>query len=433
MISDATLRRCGWSARTVALWGDAIRAIAIGVVLGLATALVYLDVRLLSSVATHGMYRDFGGFYAQAQRAIDGLDPYAPVTPPGGSELKAFRNLNPPHFHLLMMPFGLVPAAAAFGAWIALSVGALIVSLRITLRALRMHADYRTVVWSTILLAAAGPTLAQLATGQVAWMLALPVTAAWACARRGEWTRGGLLLGIAASFKPFLWIFLPYLVLRRRWRAAGAALAGAVALWMAGLVAFGVSAWFGYLNALGSITWAAYIINGSIYGFLERLVYGAGGNWPLAPLPALDTVSVFWGWAALSGAVGAATAWRLSRGPDQDVDRDFLVVLTACLLISPLGWSYYLILLVGPLIAVGRAGEVRNPLFLAAIGVQFIWPDALQAGQPHGLATLTIGSALFWSLLTLWGVALYRGPFRSALRRAPRSGGDWEEEAGCGA
>lgn len=419
MISDATLRRYGWSARTVALWGDAIRAIAIAVALGTATALVYLDVRLLSSVATHGKYRDFGGFYAQAQRAIDGLDPYAPVTPPGGTELKAFRNLNPPHFHLVMMPFGLVPAAAAFSAWIALSVGALVVSLRTTFRALRMHVDYRTMVWSTILLAAAGPTLAQLATGQVAWILALPVTAAWACARHGEWTRGGLLLGVAASFKPFLWIFLPYFLLRRQWWAAGAALAGAVALGVTGLVAFGVSAWFDYLDALGSITWAAYIINGSIYGFLERLVSGAGGNWPLAPMPVLETLSVFWGWTALSCVVGGATAWQLWRRSDRNVDWDFFVVLTASLLISPLGWSYYLILLVGPLIALGRAGGIRNPIFIIAIGVQFIWPDALQAGQPNGLATLTIGSALFWSLLTLWGIATFGGWPHRAPQPAP--------------
>src|SRR5206468_6687846 len=107
-----------------------------------------------------------------------------------------------------------------------------------------------------------------LLTGQLSLLLLLPITPALVEARRGRWTHAGVYLGLALSVKPFLLIFMPYLVFRRQFRAAAATGVAASLCFVAGLLVFGVEAHWSWLRTLASVasveTWAA--MNASIFG-----------------------------------------------------------------------------------------------------------------------------------------------------------------------
>jgi hypothetical protein len=94
------------------------------------------------------------------------------------------------------------------------------------------------------------------------------------------------------------------------------------------------------------------------------------------------------------------------------------LLLLAALLVSPLGWTYYWWLALGPMVAVvatwwkrdargerspgSRAGRWRRALLLVAVP-GLIWPlPATIAFQPSAWATVLPGSAYFWATLALW-------------------------------
>jgi hypothetical protein len=115
-------------------------------------------------------------------------------------------------------------------------------------------------------------------------------------------------------------------------------------------------------------------------------------------------------------AVATLAAVRFDR--TTSVDRAFAILLFAALLISPLGWIYYLWLAIGPVAAlviawsretardrhgpgVGVARWRRRLLVLAVPGL--VWPHfATFLFQPHAWATPLVASAYFWSIAALW-------------------------------
>ena len=58
-------------------------------------------------------------------------------------------------------------------------------------------------------------------TGNIALLLMLLITLGLADARHGRWGKAGSWLGLALSIKPFLLIFVPYLVLKGAARRRG--------------------------------------------------------------------------------------------------------------------------------------------------------------------------------------------------------------------
>jgi hypothetical protein len=339
------------------------------------------------------------------------------VVKPGASGADEHaRNLNPPHFHLLMRPFTWFSPPVAFGLWLALGIAALAASLSLTYRTLGLRLSPAGAALAVVAILAAAPTIAVLLTGQFAWMLALAVTWAWMRARSARWIAAAAALGVAASLKPFLGLFLPYLLLHRRWAAAAAFTGTAAGSYVAGVAAFGTAAAAGHVASFGSISWASNVLNGSAYGVLQRAAHGAAGKWDVVPVAAATHLPIALVWVALSMVILAVTfravrPLRVGAG----VDRDFLLLIAAGLLVSPLGWSYYFWLLVAPLVAMAsryRWWRLDSPsAALACVALAgCLWPpEMLDLGQPAGWATISIGSIYFWALAAIWGAAAAAG------------------------
>jgi hypothetical protein len=268
----------------------------------------------------------------------------------------------------------------------------------------------------------------------MSFLLLLPVTLAWAAARRGRWTRAGLYLGLAISVKLFLLIFIPYFLLRRRLRAAAASGTAAAACFVAGALVLGPGSYSSWLTQLASVDWAWRSPNASVLGILSRSLNENPHFSPLAVAPEL----ILPVWLSVFAIVGGLTlvAVTFDRAGSA-VDRAFALLLSAALLISPLGWVYYLWLGLGPMAAralewrnSAAVGTARGPerfLFLAIPGL--VWPHfATFAFQPHAWATLLPASAYFWSMAALWCAAMLdRGAVNLRPTRLPdadRQGSD---------
>lgn len=400
---------------------------------------------------------DFGRMYTSAAQFVDGQDMYA-WTQAAPAHLEEdyiidLYNMNPPHFHLLLLPLTLLPSADyAFVAWWALSglclfhAGKWIVSeIGVQLTSSQRQ---KTVV---LLLAFCG-TAAMIYTAQLSFVLLVPITLMWRAARRQRWGRAGALLGLLISVKPFLAVLLAYLCWRRRWRAAGSCLATIILAFAVGLAVFG---WVNHVSWYQRLAiaegWAWLPMNASLMGMLTRLF--AESIW-YVPLMCLSAGTIWLMWLGIGGIVGVMTLAATSGGDSaEDVDHDFALLLAASVLLCPLGWVYYLWLMLPPFAAVfHRLSAAGRPLLavggpswrrglLAVVLIALLWPPVLtRLGQPEALgarrastlppvgagwpfppqaiATFLIGNVYFWGLLGLW-TALTASAFalKNNLRR----------------
>ncbi|MES1256317.1 MAG: glycosyltransferase family 87 protein [Acidobacteriota bacterium] len=381
------------------------------------TAALCWNTLLADAMAGRLHMNDFGKFYYSARAFLDGQDMYAPSPATDLRFEKApglqLLNMNPPHFHLVLLPLARLAPESALTIWMAANLMALVLSLQLIARELR-------IVWTPerLLLVGLGASIfsgtqAFFGTGQLSLLLLLAVTVAWIQARRGQWVTTAIWLGAAMSVKPFLAIFLPYWLGTRRFRALGAALLAAAACFGIGLVVFGVRAYAGWYAALrqsGDWAWAA--MNASTFGLFRRVFSDTPYYAPAVLAPGL-----LWAWIVPAGLIGVLSLWLAVTDTTREAtDRAFCLLLVAAHLVSPLGWVYYMWLPAGPataLIVREMSGHERG---LAAKGLAAVtiagccWPITWgYLFQPHAWATVWVGSMYFWSALAGWGWLLLDG------------------------
>ena len=251
-------------------------------------------------------------------------------------------------------------------------------------------------------------------TGELTYFLLLPVTLGWRAARHRRWGAAGVWLGACASVKLFLLLFLPWLVLQRRWRAAAAFVCTIAVMVGLGAVLFGIDSYWQWRKTLAMVGWWGLPMNASLAGVVHR-VWTTGA------------ASAQW-LAAIGGLVGdpdhLGSAFGIPQDGPRHVDIGVAAILLAALLASPLGWAYYVPLLLGPLLgclagalARSRAGR-RWWVPVAIAGVMLFVPDEV-LGEWHGVAWQagTVGSLYFWALVLLgrsrWPVASDAGHGRA--------------------
>ncbi len=364
---------------------------------------------------------DFGKFYYSAVDWLKGGRMYGPspatLLQLDGGRLQHFWNLNPPHFHIFLLPLALLPPIPAMALWGVANLACLVLSWILVAKEIRFDLRgpwrWRLAVIGALTFAGTGATLL---TGQLTFLLLIIVTICWLNARRGRWSRAGLFLGVALSLKPFLLVFVPYLALKRQFRALSMCALTVALCFGTGLLVFGPDVHLDWLRAIAASsdwTWAG--MNASVLGFLSRCLTPGPHFSPLAVAPWL--VQPIWILAA--GVIFILTiATSLLDPRTCSVDRDFALMLLAALLISPLGWVYYLWLPLGPFIGILvsswqagtgerfaiRSGPTawRNRLFWAGLIALTIPPPVVDLIEHNPWATASLGSSYFWGALVLW-------------------------------
>jgi hypothetical protein len=291
---------------------------------------------------------DFDRLCGRPTPLMSPLEDNPDLTGPSLAALKPclHPNLNPPFFGVLTRPLGYLDPGTAWWVWGVLSLLSFGAALWLI-----WHADSRLPPpWYAPALFVIGafayfPVSANFLYGQMGFFIFLPITLSWRALRAGREQAGGAWLGLAVGLKPFTGLLLPLLLLNGRWRATLAA-AGSLALnLIAGGLAGGFDAYVEYTRALGSVTWFGASWNASFQGFFMRILGGAE-NTPWMDLPWLAMgLTVCFNLTVI--AILAWLAWRSRRQhPEFSADLVFATALPAMLLVSPLGWLYYMPVLI---------------------------------------------------------------------------------------
>ena len=386
---------------------------------GYAIVLLLVYNYVLLRTAASFSWNDFGKFYYATLNWRSGLSMYAPTVAtslPVSTGLRLqFLDMNPPHFHLLLLPLVTLPIGTAARVWLVLNAVSALTAIVMVVRELKL----RVPIWQWMPLAVIGllsvATNSNAVTAQCTGVLMLPMTAAWLAARRQQWVTCGVWLGVVIGVKPFLGLFLPVLALRGQWRATvSACLAGLVSS-AVGVAVFGWSSYVEWIGALRSVSWVWGFMNGSIQALLAR---------SLAPSPAF-TPAVAASWLIIPvWIIGSAVVAVVSyRATTRSLDHMFSVTILAALLISPLGWTYYLWLAMPSLLSLWRTG----PSWPTWVGLALLCvPLPLGTfGQPYWLATVTLASAYSWGLLFLW-LGLVMRPQSEAASAISTDASEWD-------
>ena len=286
------------------------------------------------------------------------------------------------------------------------------------------------------------PVRETLGLGQVNLYLAALVLMDVAALRRGS-RFAGLGIGLAAAVKLTPGLFIPYLAITGRWRAAGVATGaflGAAAVAFALSPATSVQFWTRTLFQTSRVGPTGAVANQSILGLLTRLAA------PHRPDTALTVVVLG---AVL--VVGLTRARSAHRQGDEIVGCT-LTGLTACLL-SPISWTHHLYWIVPAElvladIAAGTAAHVRRrslardrPRLIAAaaavaatvvflvFALTVVWYFASPAGDMRGHGPVAVLGADAYALVLLGLLVLL--PARRAVPRSAGTAGDRRVER-CG-
>ncbi|HEV3379372.1 MAG TPA: glycosyltransferase family 87 protein [Trebonia sp.] len=286
----------------------------------------------------------------------------------------------------------------------AVNLVALVAACWFTMKALG-YSSRSVLAGGALLGAAAGlltePVFRTIYLGQINVVLMLMVI--WDLtppANAGRWRRwcGGFLTGVAAGIKLVPLIFLPYLLITRRFREAAGTIAGFVATVVAGFIVIprdSADFWFhGLFIQDGRTGFAGWGGNQSLHGLVTRLA----GSINAGTLPWLAACVV----VTVAGLLAAAVLHRSGHG--------MLGLLTAALLgllDSPISWDHHWVWVVPGMMVAGhyavvawRSGLRARAAGCAAAGVAlllvfFPWPGWLWGLQTSGPGNFTWG--LIWA------------------------------------
>lgn len=335
---------------------------------GLACVALALSSVALANYVQHGRELDFWCFYAEGRAWLDGQPLYA------GTFGKL--NLNSPALTVLLFaPLALLPYPVTQALWMLACLSALWLSVRLIGRELEMP-------WSSTLTLGAMLVLTHgafqtIAVGQLAFVLVYPCTRAWVCYRRGELVTAGAWLAPAIVAKPPL-ALMALLLAVPTWLTAGVLSAG---LSLLTLPLTGMQAWRDWLRIGSGVNWLPDTFNASLWGVVARW---QGGDTPVNVSglePSLTALVV------LTGLGLAILTVRQT-----DTDRRFLCAGLWSVLLSPLGWAYYVLVVAGPAAALWAGSRLALASYVLLV---------LPMGMDRGLGPV-VGSVFCWGVLGLW-------------------------------
>lgn len=316
---------------------------------------------------------DFLSFWQAGRTVLHGQSPYPLLgaLPAVADRLTFEPFVYPPPAAYWMVPLAILPFALAKTIFLVLNLGSIVVALRLLgVRDWRCHAA----VFASV------PVVAGASLGTFSPCLLLGAAAAWRYRDRA--LRVALLVAALVVAKLFLWPLWLWLVYTRRFAAAALSAIVGVTVTIAAWWGIGFAGLHDYPRVLSRLTELVGTNSYSSYA----LLHGGGLSGATAQR------FVF----AAGALLGGLAALRL-RAVRRD-ERSFVAALGLALLLTPILWPHYLVLLYVPVSLLRRT---FSPLWLLPL---LIWFDghAWSYGEPARILPFLILCAI---------------PFVLALRR----------------
>jgi alpha-1,2-mannosyltransferase len=275
---------------------------------------------------------------------------------------------------ILMVPFGALPWKVAVVAFSLTVMAAAVLTLRVL--GIRDWRCYAAALGSL-------PGVTAVTAGTLSWPLALCAALAWRYRDRRFVVAGAIALAVVT--KLFLWPLVIWLIATRRMRTAATTIALAITVVIASWAVIGFAGMLSYPHHLGTIQGFEQEKGYSLFPLLRGL--GLSTGWTRVVLLALTVV--------LIGVIVKA-----GRGRDGE-RRAFCLAVGAALLLSPIMWPHYLVLLFVILALFRRA-------FCAAWAVPLLYwvlPYLVVPGSHSHVWSILIAALI---TLVMWSSTLAR-------------------------
>lgn len=319
--------------------------------------------------------------------------------------------VNLPIVAVIFTPLAALSQRAA--VWLYTGLGALsILASGAGLLALSRAAGWRKAAIVALVLLN-GPLYNSVREGNTTHFVLLILIGALMCLEQGRARSAGALLALSALIKPPLGLLVGPLLWRRRWpvvRSWALTLLGAAGL---SVGFFGLAVhrtwWQSCIVPYAQYPLGAFNVQ-SVDGFLVRLLISTDHLMSWFPVTGVGA-AFFLAKAAVLGWLLVATAIALHRAGSTaapiDVCLEITIALVLALLISPISWSHYYMLLLIPmaLLLGGRvplpAGRGWAALFSAGIALVSLPVRLVSAGSPAWVGRLFISHYFFGGVLLL--------------------------------
>ena len=435
---------------------DALAWVAFGL------AIIVLAIRLIPRA---GQLDDFVQEWTSARNFHNGRPAYEPlessISRHFGNEwakrVPMRFNGHPPVAVLWAIPLGMMSYRDAFLVWNLCSLAAMSIAFWLVLgqRGLRMPA----VAWAYVgvLVLISSPFRSQLVAGQLNLFLLALITGGWAALRNDRDLTAGVCLGTAAAIKLFPAFLFLYPLVRGRWKVIAAGGVTFFAWHGAAWAILGADALHDYVTIVVPALrkYQDWWMNASILGYFRRLTHVTSGHnvgfvdnailcyalvgLSVVAVTGLSGYSVYQRRANRDGA--ELRSLTLSARQDErltSVDVPFSTCVIANLLVSPITWDHYFLLLILPILVLWAAAErwwqrglLLTVTVILSLNVSWIW-NPLIAGD-HELAylwggepsvataweTVTLLSYPFYTLLGLFVLSLWVRPAEASGSAAP--------------
>jgi hypothetical protein len=263
-------------------------------------------------------------------------------------------NVHPPTSVLLALPFGYLSYFDSFFAWSVFTLSLFGLSLYLIAR----HCDYR-LGWLSALPITCGCLLSspfwhQFQQGQLNPLILFFMTLSWIHYRTNRPWRAGFWLGLAAATKVVPGFLVIYFLTRREWKNFAAVIAGFMFATAITIGVLGLQTYVDYARLVlpEALDWRSANTNASLPGLWCKLFDPGprGGHYrPLIQSPVLAKCLTVTSWLAVLAIL--VPIWRRAKSK-AEVDLAFGLAIVGMLLLSPVTWDHYFLLLPLPLITI---------------------------------------------------------------------------------
>jgi hypothetical protein len=320
---------------------------------------------------------DFLSFWQAGRTVLHGHSPYPllDALPAVADRLTFEPFVYPAPAAYWMVPLAILPFAVAKTLFLVLNLGSVILALRLlNVRDWRCYAAAFVSV----------PVVSSTALGTFSPLLLLGAAAAWRY--RAHAVRLGLIVAVMVVAKLFLWPLWLWLVYTRRFAAAALSAGVGITVTLAAWWGLGFAGLAEYPRLLSRLTGLVGTNSYSAYALLHA-----------TGLPGSDAQRLLF---ATGAVLAVVAAWRF-RAVRRD-ERTFISALGLALLLTPILWPHYLVLLFVPIAALRRT---FSPLWLVPL-LMWVGGNGWSFGEPLRIVPFLILCAV---------------PFVLALRQAPGS------------
>jgi len=376
-----------------------------GIAIGLAAVIAILAmagfVRVLPALMSIPAQMDFS-YYYNAARALNERTPiYTPfrraeaqlaTAGEASDDVIYLGYIYPPVVAVLLRPLALIPFAAARLIWYALNLALVPATLLLVCRSMRIARGINVAALSLAALVFP-PTYDTLLFGQINILLLFLIVVALYCITLPPTTArellAGVALGLAVSIKLFPLVFAIMLLTRWRFTALVSMLVAIGGFALLGIALGGgwENSWLYLRQVLPGIAGStAFPVNQSAQAVIARLFAVNTFRFPVLTAenyvivtvnPAIDAPSLG---VALSylvrGSVGIATAAaliRLYHVPRKDAaPLDAALLATMFLLVNPIAWDYYAVLMLLPFAVLWKLRTVESSMLVVVLLISML-------------------------------------------------------------